>query len=272
MYRTHKQPVGHATRGKTAAVRLRRLDRFLLRTEEPLFRRHTGLWRDAAYIDLGYGARPTTTLEAAADLRRVNPGLLVIGVEIDPERVAAAAPFADERTRFRRGGFEVPLQSDESVRCIRAMNVLRQYPEDAVDDAYRTMLALLVPGGLLAEGTSNPSGSRMVVNLVHRAEPGSPSRRRVLFSANLRHALESPRELQPVLPKDLIHRVVPGEPIHDFMEAWERAWLQTHPAATFGSRVHFAAAGHALMAARGDVEHRPSLLRQGYLVWRPPQQ
>lgn len=268
MYRTHKQPVGRPTRGKTAAVRLRRLDRLLLTTEEPLFRRRDGAWRDAALVDLGYGERPTTTLELAADARRYNPDLLVIGVEIDPERVAAAKPAEDARTRFRRGGFELPLNAGETVRCIRAMNVLRQYGEDAVPDAHRALVAALLDGGLLAEGTSDPTGARMVVNLLRRRADGPPEHR-VAFGANLRHPLESPRDLQPVLPKNLIHRVVPGEAVYGLMEGWDRAWRQTHAAATFGPRVHFAAAGRALMELRPDVERRPGLLREGWLVWRP---
>lgn len=268
MYRTHRQPLGRPTRGKTAAVRLRRLDRFLMRTEDPLFRRKDGLWQAAAFVDLGYGARPTTTLEAAADFRRVNPLLPVIGIEIDAERVRTAQPWVTPLTSFRRGGFELPLLPGERVRCIRAMNVLRQYDESAVKAAHRSMLAGLLPGGLLVEGTSNPTGSRMVVNLIRPRHDGSKEQR-VLFSANLRHPLESPRDLQPVLPKDQIHRMNPGEPIEDFMEDWDRAWAQTQHTESFGGRVHFAEAARTLAGRRADLEIRPNLWRQGYLLWRP---
>ena len=50
-----------------------------------------------------------TTLQSAARLREVNPELPVLGVEIDPERVEAAQRYADERTFFRLGGFNLPL-------------------------------------------------------------------------------------------------------------------------------------------------------------------
>ncbi len=267
VFRTHKQPLGHPTRGKTAAVRLRRLDRFLLRTEPMLGWRH-GRWADAAFVDLGYGWRPTTTMELADQLRTRVPAMPVIGIEIEPDRVEAAAPWADENTRFVRGGFEVPLRPRPPVRLLRAMNVLRQYGPEAVSDAHEQMLSVLLPGGLLVEGTSSPSGHRMVVNLL-RKRIDHPPEHRVLFSANLRYPLDSPRDLQPVLPKDRIHAMGDGTAIAALMADWERAWLETHPTATFGTRVHFAEAGKVLMARRSDVERRPGLLRQGYLVWRP---
>jgi hypothetical protein len=268
VFRTHKQPLGQVTRGKTAAVRLRRLDRFLLRTEPMLAWRH-GRWAEAAFVDLGYGWRPTTTMELATVLRQRVPRMPVIGIEIEPDRVDAAAPWADENTRFVRGGFEVPVRPRPPIRLLRAMNVLRQYGPEAVADAHAQMLAVLEPGGLLVEGTSSPSGHRMVVNLLRKRAEGAPERR-VLFSANLRHPLASPRDLQPVLPKDRIHAMGAGTPIAALMADWERAWLEAHATATFGTRVHFAEAGRALMNRRSDIEYRPTLLRQGYLVWHPP--
>lgn len=81
------------------------------------------------FVDLGYGFDPRTTLESASRLRKSNPNLKILGAEIDKERVEAALPFADEKTFFRLGGFNLPLQSGEHVRLIRAFNVLRQYEE-----------------------------------------------------------------------------------------------------------------------------------------------
>lgn len=268
MYRTHKRPSGRPTRGKTAPGRLRRLDRLLVRLDEGLIRRTDGVWRDAAFVDVGFGATPTTTLEAAALFRRLNHDLLVIGVEIDPERVAAAAHAEDARTRFRRGGFDFPLLAGESARLIRAMNVLRQYPEEAVADAHREMLDRLVPGGLLIEGTSSEAGD---LTVVHRIRTGPAAERTVLFSVDLRHPpVDGPRALQARLPKSLIHRVVPGEPIAGLMDAWDLCWRQARPAAVFGPRAHWIAGARALMASHPEVVRRPSLLRAGALIWRPP--
>ncbi|MEZ4769306.1 MAG: class I SAM-dependent methyltransferase [Caldilineales bacterium] len=96
----------------------------------------------------------------------------VLGVEIDPERVATARPYADERTAFRLGGFNLPLRPGETVRCIRAFNVLRQYEEADVAAAYDLMARSLLPGGLLIEGTSEPYGRLWVANVARRREGG----------------------------------------------------------------------------------------------------
>jgi tRNA G46 methylase TrmB len=124
-----KKPVGQPTRGKTASNRLRRVDNFILLYEPSLLTRTDGLFADSVFVDLGYGFDARTTLESASRFRRLNPDLRVLGVEIDKDRVEAALPYADEKTIFRLGGFNLPLQESEHVRLIRAFNVWRQYEE-----------------------------------------------------------------------------------------------------------------------------------------------
>ena len=150
--RSSKRPLGQITRGKTAPNRLRRVDNFICQYDPGLLRLRA--LENCFYVDLGYGAEPFTTLESAARLRRFNPHLPVLGIEIDPERVSRALPFADEQTLFRLGGFNVPLQPGETVRLIRAMNVLRQYEEAEFLSAVAQMGHSLIPGGLLLEGQS----------------------------------------------------------------------------------------------------------------------
>ncbi|HET6351304.1 MAG TPA: hypothetical protein VFG89_04125, partial [Coriobacteriia bacterium] len=59
-------------------------------------------------VDLGFGAKPWTTLELAQRWRRVNPQLRVLGLEIDPERVAEARASADPpAVDFALGGFDL---------------------------------------------------------------------------------------------------------------------------------------------------------------------
>mgnify|MGYP007095248619 CR=1 FL=1 len=145
---TPKRPLGEPTRGKTARNRLRRVDNFLAMFDPSLIRRNDGEFAHAWFVDLGYGAEPWTALESAVRLRKLNPRLPVLGVEIDPERVAAAQPYADELTQFRLGGFNLPLQplttgGIETVRALRAFNVLRQYSEAAVADAWAQMMKSL---------------------------------------------------------------------------------------------------------------------------------
>src|SRR5215207_7606668 len=127
--RVSKKPEGQLTRGKTASNRLRRVDSFILLYEPSLLTRTNGLFARALFVDLGYGFDARTTLESAARFRRANPDLPILGVEIEKERVEAALPYADDKTFFRRGGFNLPLKDGETVRSIRAFNVLRQYEE-----------------------------------------------------------------------------------------------------------------------------------------------
>ncbi|MEW5939299.1 MAG: methylase, partial [Chloroflexota bacterium] len=103
------KPEGQPTRGKTADNRLRRVDNFLLLYDPSLLTRTQGGFADSLFVDLGYGFDPRTSLESARRFRRVNPSLPILGVEIDKERVEAALHFADDKTFFRLGGFNLPL-------------------------------------------------------------------------------------------------------------------------------------------------------------------
>src|SRR5512147_1258388 len=114
--RTSKKPEGLPTRGKTASNRLRRVDNFILLYEPSLLTRTDGPFAHAIFVDLGYGFDARTTLESAVRFRRLNPELPILGVEIEKERVDAALPYADEKTFFRLGGFNLPLQEGEHVR------------------------------------------------------------------------------------------------------------------------------------------------------------
>ena len=270
-YRRTRRPVGQTTRGKTAANRLRRVDAFMLLYDAQLFRRRAGDDAQALFVDLGYGATPVTTLESALRFRKFNPHLPVLGVEIDPARVAAAAPFADELTHFRLGGFNLPLARQpgghvEAVRAIRAFNVLRQYEETEVAPAYAELALHALPGALLVEGTSDPAGDLWVANVLRRAEGAAQWRREaVVFSTRLRSAF-SPAAFQAVLPKNLIHRVQPGEPIQRFFEHWKDAARRTSHQRIWGDRRWFVATGRALFADGVQVDPRRRWLARGYLV------
>lgn len=259
---------GRPTRGKTAKGRLRAIDALAALWDPAVIARKTGPWRGAWWVDLGYGADPGTTLESASRLRRINPALRVLGVELDRERVAAALPHADERTAFRQGGFKLPLEPGESVRMIRAMNVLRQYDEAAAEEALGVLAAQLLPGGLLIEGTSDPTGRLWSANVVRRPHDGGPPRDEALVLAARLDAAFAPEDLRAVLPKRTIHRVTPGEPVHDLMVAWASAWRASQSEAVWGARRHFVAAGRALRAAGWPIDPRTRWLGRGMLVWR----
>ncbi len=270
MPKTRPKPQGQITRGKTQPNRLRRVDAFILLYAPDLLRRQDGPFRDAWFVDLGFGAHPVTTLETAERLRRSAPELRILGVDIDPERVARAQPQADARTHFRCGGFNLPLAEGERVRLIRAFNVLRQYPPQAVRPAWEQMARAVPLGGLLLEGTSTPSGALWVMNVLRRWDGDVPWRQEALvFSTNF-HPGFDPIAFQAVLPKNYIHRIQPGESIADFFAAWKAARAATYGYRSLGRRQWFGAAARQLAARGWDVDTRRRWINRGYLLWRNP--
>lgn len=192
-------------------------------------------------IDLGYGAYPITTVEMDERLRAVRPDIQTIGLEIDPARVEAALPHARAGLDFRRGGFELPV--DRPPTLIRAFNVLRQYDESEVAGVWRSLTARLAPDGLLIEGTCSESGR--VATWVALEGDGPIS---LTFAARL-GSLESPSVFAERLPKALIHRNVPGEPIYDFVRALDRAWQTAASLGSLGVRQRWIGAVDSLRPA-----------------------
>ena len=248
--------LGVPTRGTTNPNRLRRVDRWM--TANPLV---TGVLRAAAdplVVDLGYGSSPVTTVELAARLRAVRPDLRVLGLELDPERVAAGKAAADPPAlEFRRGGFE--LAGARPV-LLRAFNVLRQYTEADATRAWDTMLAGLAPGGLLVEGTCDEIGRRCCWVTLDAAGP------RTLTLACRPADLDTPGDLAERLPKALIHRNVPGERVHALLAELDACWATAAPLAPYGPRVRWAEAAR-LLAERGwPVRDRHPRWRRGELT------
>jgi hypothetical protein len=263
-----KKPEGQPTRGKTASNRLRRVDNFILLYEPSLLTRTDGRFASSLFVDLGYGFDARTTLESAERFRRVNPNLKILGVEIDKERVEAALPFADEKTFFRLGGFNLPLQTGESVKLMRAFNVLRQYEEKDFLPAYQRLAEYVLPGGLMIEGTSNPFGSIWSANLVRKT--GDDWKFEALvFSTNFRMGFDV-EEFQTILPKNHIHHVLKGERVYDFFDAWKRSAAETSHAKTFGPRQWFTAACERLAGYGFEVSVKNKWLSKGYLIWNNP--
>jgi hypothetical protein len=265
------KPLGQPTRGKTARNRLRQVDNFMLLYDPGLLTRRDGAFGEALFVDLGYGAEPFTALESAERFRRLNPDLKVLGVEIDSERVARAQPYADAHTSFRLGGFNLPLAAGESVRAIRAFNVLRQYEEAEVTPAWEYMARYVLPGGLLVEGTSNPTGGIWAANVLRKTdEPGQPWHKEALvFFTNFSLGFD-PSEFQTILPKNYIHRVVAGEPICDFFAAWKAAAAETSPMQTWGLRQWYIAAAESLAGRGYHINLRRKWLSKGWMIWEEP--
>lgn len=245
------KPDGVITRGTTGINRLRRSDRWLTHR-----RGVVDVLRSAPeplVVDLGYGARPDTTFELAGRLRTVRADLQVVGLEIDPDRVAAAR----DGVRFARGGFE--LAGLRPV-LVRAFNVLRQYPEEAVADAWSKILSGLAPGGLLVDGTCDELGRRCAWVILDAHGPVT------LTLAWDPFDVDRPGEVAERLPKALIHRNVPGEGIHDLLLAADRAWANAAPHAAFGPRLRWRAALELLRAQGIPVELPRRRLRDNVLT------
>ena len=222
---------GRVTRGTTGTNRLRRVDRWiavlpvLRETPEPLV------------VDLGYGASATTTLELYDRLAKLRPEVEVVGIEIEPERVKLAAASTRPGVSFRLGGFEIP---GRKPTVIRALNVLRQYDESEVVENWHRMVGRLQPRGVLVEGTCNEIGR--VCSWVAITFEGPQS-----LTISLRLAdLEKPSIVAERLPKVLIHRNVPGERVHAFIEELDRHWQYNAALGAFGPSQRWIAVATAI--------------------------
>jgi len=243
------RPVGVVTRGTTAPRRLRRVDRWLAATHPTLL-----ATKDLLVVDVGFGSRPVTTLELAARLRRVNPHVRVVGLDIDPDRVSAAAPYAGRGVEFAVGGFEL---AGLRPQMVRVLNVLRQYDESDVDAAWRQMTAQLDPRGIVVEGTCDESGRLGAWLTLDRQGPQA-----LTLAVDLGMA---PSAVAARLPKALIHRNVAGQPVHALLAALDDAWHRRSALSAFGTRQRFAAAVDSVRADGWPVGDGPTRWRRGEL-------
>jgi hypothetical protein len=246
--------VGTITRGTTNPNRLRRVDRWLAGPQAWRLRRAA---TPPVVVDLGYGASPVTAVELHDRLRRVRSDVQVVGVEIDPGRVAAGRALERPGLSFRLGGFEIPLESQARPSIVRAFNVLRQYDVDEVAGAWAQVQDRLAGDGLLVDGTCDELGRRSTWIAVDRSGPRS-----LTLSWRLR-GLGSPSEIAERLPKSLIHRNVEGEPVHAYLTALDRAWLHAAHHGTFGARQRFLAAVASLRAEGWPLLDGPARWRLG---------
>lgn len=245
---------GRVTRGTTGTNRLRRVDRWI--AAQPVLR----VTPDPLVVDLGFGASATTTLELFERLRPGVPGLEVVGIEIDPERVRTARASERPGVRFEVGGFEVPLPDGRRPAVIRALNVLRQYDEHEVVGVWRRLVDRLQPGGVLVEGTCNEVGR--VCAWVDVTADGPQT-----LTVSLRlDGLESPAVVAERLPKVLIHRNVPGERVHGFVADLDRHWRHHAGLATFSASQRWIAVARAMKAAGWPVRGTQRRWRLGELT------
>ena len=247
------RPQGNPTRGTTHAQRMRRVDRWMIATHARVLRHGSPL-----VVDLGFGASPVTTVELFDRLRALNPAARVVGLELDPERVAAARSAERPGLTFARGGFELPVAAPPTA--VRLFNVLRQYREEDVPAIWSQLCSRLAPGGFVVEGTCDEVGRRAAWVTLGQDGPLS------LTLATRLAGLETPAELAERLPKALIHHNVPGERIHAFLGELSAAWERSSALSTFGLRQRWRATSAAVKEAGWAVLDTDRRWRQGEIT------
>lgn len=213
-------------------------------------------------VDLGFGANPTTSIELLDRVKRVNPNAQLLGVEIDPERVAKAKIFETEDLKFGLGGFEIPPTENfqQPITLIRAMNVLRQYDQSEVAASWSLMQKRLGPGGLIVEGTCDEIGRLSSWITLDKNGPQS-----LTLSYRLL-GLSQPAKIAERLPKVLIHRNTIGNAIHDFLEQLDKNWQTNSALSVFSPAQRFAASCEGLIESGWPIAREPKRWRLGELT------
>ena len=196
-------------------------------------------------VDLGFGASPITAVELLSRLVKVNPNTHVVGIEIERERVERGLAVATEQLHFTHGGFETPLPTDlaEKAQVIRAFNVLRQYDESEVAEAWSRMQSRLTDDGTLIEGTCDEIGRLSTWITLDKDRPLS-----LTISMRL-SGLDMPSKVAERLPKALIHHNQPGERIFEFLQALDGAWRTNAGLGAFGAAQRWVASCTQLVEA-----------------------
>lgn len=221
-------PVGVPTRGTTGFNRLRKADRWLAHhpAVRAAFDAASSSGRHPLAVDVGYGASHTTTVEWAGWLRRVDPKVRVLGLEIEPSRVLPPR----DGVEFALGGFEL---AGHRAELVRAFNVLRQYDVSEVLAAWQMMIAGLSPGGQIIEGTCDEVGRRAAWVLLDESGP------QTLTLAWDPADVDKPSDVAERLPKALIHESTEGHKIFALLQAADAAWDRAAGYAPYGPRVRW---------------------------------
>src|SRR5215211_7337908 len=88
----------------------------------------------------------------------------------------------------------------------------------------------------------------------------------LVFSTNFRTGFDI-TNFQAVLPKNLIHHVVQGEPIYDFFEAWKQSAAETAALKAYGLRQWFIQSSEALAQKGYKINLQKKFLARGWMIW-----
>lgn len=205
-------------RSRTAVGRLRGQDLFIakLLSQE--------LSPDDFVVDLGFGEEAWTVLEMAAQLRKIEPNLRVIGLETDPRRVSGADPAQNPLNCFEY----VEPKDELSLRfqgaaMLRAMNVLRSYPELEVRPTLQNWARCLKDGGWLIEGSSSASG-HILTSHVWRRSGGQVRHLGLLLYTDFSSGF-APWMFRDHLPRDLRRNLKAEMVLYQTLDQWHESWL-----------------------------------------------
>lgn len=238
-------------RGRTRAGRLAALDAWVCHERAEVLR------AGGVVLDVGFGVEPVTTLELAAAVRAVEPGLAVVGVERDASRVRPVPGV-----RLVQGDF-ASLAALGPACLVRAMNVVRGYREDEVPAIHAALGAATADGGLVLEGSTDTEGHVMAAWVLSK-RGGALVRDALLVHTDFSRGF-SPWLFRDWLPRDLRRRVKPGAPVHGLLSAWAAAVEALGPGVP--ARARFEDSLEA-MRAHG-LEATAWERANGYARWRP---
>ena len=249
--------LGQNTKGLTSVNRLRQIDNFVCMEFAYLF--HCG---NPIFVDVGFGENPITTIESHKRLKNINPGIKVIGVEIDNKRLQTAKPYEQTGVEFRLGGFNLPLHKEEKANIIRCYNVLRQYSESDFQTSIIILSNYLINGGVLLEGTSDQFGRLVAFNIFHKRE-NEIYHEYLVFGTNFNSNLY-PRDFQSVLPRNFIQHVTPDNWLYRFFDDWMKSYYSS--LGNKSQRQIFYESAIKLRKEHGyKIDLKKGLLKRGFL-------
>ncbi len=88
----------------------------------------------------------------------------------------------------------------------------------------------------------------------------------LVFSTNFRTGFDIP-DFQAVLPKNLIHHMVPGEPIYEFFDAWKGSAAQSSAMKIYGPKQWFVGAAELLAQKGYKINLQKKFLSREWLIW-----
>lgn len=230
-------------------------------------------------VDVGFGDALTTTEELLVALRSAYPHceVAITAIDNDPERVARACRENREtQLRVQLGGFEAVKSVWPQPHLIRVMNVLRGYPEQEARSAQHALFDALRPHGLLVEGSTDKAGHLLAAHVWQKSEHSGKQYVGLAIASDFARGF-APRMFRDVLPRDLRRHVVRGEPVADWLLAWQDIVerLRGAPVSASEPRAEplrdnallFQASAQILAEEVGCTDAR--LAKKGTILWTP---